>query len=115
MGRRVLVVDDDRDAADSLSAALRSRDHDARVAYDGASAIDAARAFRPEFAFLDLRMPGMDGYQLAWKLRRVPGLEGICIVGLTGYADWGHASRGAFDRVLLKPAAFETIQAIVEG
>ena len=63
--RRLLVVDDNRDAADSLAVLLRLQGHEVRVAHDGPAALELAASFRPDVAFLDIGMPGMDGYEVA--------------------------------------------------
>jgi PAS domain S-box-containing protein len=85
-GRRVLVVDDNGDAADSLAMMLRLAGQDVRVAYDGTSGLTQAEAFLPELVFLDIGMPGMDGYEVARRLRGEPRLRGVILVALTG---WG--------------------------
>lgn len=105
-GLRILVVDDNADAADSLALLLRLEGHDVRLANDGATALDLARRSRPDIAFLDLGMPGMDGFQVCRKLRVEPGLEKMMIVAVTG---WGQAEdlrrthEAGFDRHLVKP------------
>src|SRR5262249_33866753 len=83
--RRILVVDDNADAADGLSYFLAMSGHEVRTAYDGREALAAARAYRPEAVLLDIGMPGMDGYEVARRLRQEPGLERALLVALTGY------------------------------
>jgi signal transduction histidine kinase len=113
---RVLVADDNVDAAESLSILLQLAGHEVRVAYDGEQAVHVAGAFRPDLAFLDIGMPRMDGYQAARALRALPGMGKLRLVALTG---WGAAqdrerSRAAgFDYHLLKPAFPEQVQAIL--
>jgi signal transduction histidine kinase len=113
---RVLVADDNVDAAESLSILLQLAGHEVRVAYDGEQAVHVAGAFRPDLAFLDIGMPRMDGYQAARALRALPGMGKLRLVALTG---WGAAqdrerSRAAgFDHHLLKPAFPEQVQAIL--
>src|SRR5262249_34073123 len=82
--RRILVVDDNQDAADSLALLLRLAGQDARAAYDGPSALAQAREFEPEVVFLDIGMPGMDGYEVARRLRRDRPPGGPVLVALTG-------------------------------
>ncbi len=77
-GRRLLVVDDNRDAAESLAMLLRLQGHEVRVANDGPSALELAKAYQPVMVFLDIGMPGMDGYEVARRLRQQPGLEKGC-------------------------------------
>jgi signal transduction histidine kinase/ActR/RegA family two-component response regulator len=115
---RVLVADDNADAAESLSALLQLKGHEVRVAHDGEQAVRLAADFRPDLAFLDIGMPRMDGYQAAQALRALPGMDKLRLVALTG---WGAAqdrarSRAAgFDQHLLKPAFPEQVQAILAG
>jgi|CXWL01.1.fsa_nt_gi PAS domain S-box-containing protein len=109
---RVLVVDDNRDAADMLAASLVVLGHEVRTVYAAAEALEAARTFRPRLAFLDLGMPGCDGHQLARQIRgEVWGAE-VTLVAVTG---WGQAedrrkSREAgFDHHLIKPAELDVV------
>jgi len=107
--KRVLVVDDDADAADVMAMALRSRGYDARVAYDGPSALELTETFRPDVALLDLSLPQMDGYEVAARIKKLSGGEDICLVALTGYSD-AHADRAAgFMRHFVKPVDAATI------
>jgi two-component system CheB/CheR fusion protein len=82
---RVLVVDDIPDVAESLAALLTAFGHDVRTAHDGARALEEARAFRPEIVLLDIGLPGMDGYEVARRLRGEPGLERIVLAAVSGY------------------------------
>lgn len=86
---RVLVVDDDRDAADSLSQLLRMWGYDVRVAYDGPEAMEAVHAYRPDCVFSDIGLLGLDGYRLAEQVR-----QGITLVAVTADAE-EHRSRAA--------------------
>ena len=104
--RRVLVVDDNRDAADSLSMLLALQGHTAEVAYSGCEAIRRAKTFLPEVALLDIGLPGMNGYELAQELRAMPQLDGICLIALTGYAqpeDYQRTRQAGFDHHMVKP------------
>src|SRR5436305_13643169 len=87
---RVLVIDDNRDAADSLVILLGVWGYAARAAYRGPDGLAAAAEFRPQVIFLDLAMPGLDGYACARALRRQADQYGVLIVALTGYADRPH-------------------------
>jgi PAS domain S-box-containing protein len=114
--RRVLVVDDNVDAADSLALLLRLAGHDVRVAHDGPSALEAARAERPDAVFLDLGMPGMDGYEVARRLRQESGLDGVRLVALTGWGqdeDRRRTQEAGFDQHLVKPAGLAAVQAVL--
>jgi PAS domain S-box-containing protein len=116
--RRVLVVDDNANTADSLALLLRLAGHDVRVAHDGSSALEAARAERPDAVFLDLGMPGMDGYEVARRLRQESGLEGVRLVALTGWGkdeDRRRTREAGFDQHLVKPADLPAVQAVLAG
>ena len=102
----VLVVDDNRDAADSLAELLRALGMRVQVAYDGEDALRAVLAEPVDVAVLDIGMPGMDGCELAQRLRQQPGLEGLALIALTGWGQDGDRERFAsagFDHHLLKP------------
>ncbi len=103
---KILLVDDNIDAADSLGLLLRSRGHEICIAYDGHSALQAAGAFRPDFILLDIGLPGMNGYEVARALRRAPELDHPILVAVTGYgneADVRQAMDAGFDHHLVKP------------
>ncbi|WP_070269071.1 response regulator [Duganella sp. HH101] len=109
---QVLVVDDNRDAADSLAALLEIDGFDARAVYDGASAIAATAEAMPDMIVMDLGMPGMDGYETARAIRQRPGTERILMIALTG---WGQSDarrrtgEAGFDHHLVKPVELEQI------
>ncbi|MFO1338488.1 MAG: ATP-binding protein [Burkholderiaceae bacterium] len=105
-GQRILVVDDNRDAADSLAEILRALGADACTAYDGASGLEAMRAFRPPIVLLDLGMPGMSGYAVAAQLRAEPQYQTLKLVALTGWGqqeDLRRTQEAGFDAHLVKP------------
>jgi CheY-like chemotaxis protein len=105
--RRVLVVDDNVDTANSIAMLLRAEGHDVHVAHDGLKALEIARSVRPEFVFLDLGLPGLDGFEVARALRREPDLQGVRIIAITGYgqeSDRRKAVECGIDQHLLKPA-----------
>jgi PAS domain S-box-containing protein len=105
-GRRILVVDDNRDAAESLAIWLRLLGHDVRVAYNGPAALDEAAAFCPHLVLLDLGMDGMDGFEVARRLRARPGAEGLRLAALTGWGqqdDHRRTREAGFDHHLVKP------------
>jgi CheY-like chemotaxis protein len=104
--RRILVVDDNLDAAKSLAMLLKFQGHNVQSSYDGPSALKAADAFRPEVVLLDLGMPRMDGYQVARQMRERPWGTGVLIVALTGYGqnqDRQRTAEAGFNAHLLKP------------
>nr|WP_282452768.1 response regulator [Lysobacter sp. CAU 1642] len=111
--RRVMVIDDNRDAADSLSMALRLSSHEVRVVYDPLKAREACALFRPEIVFMDVGMPGMNGYDLVRLLRGEPWAERALIIALTGWGqetDRQRSREAGFDHHLVKPADFEEIE-----
>jgi signal transduction histidine kinase/DNA-binding response OmpR family regulator len=104
--RRILVVDDNADAADSLAILLGLQGHETRIAQSGPEALEAAAAFGPDIALLDLGLPGMDGYELAARLRAMAQLRHIRLVALTGYGrseDRQRTQAAGFDDHLVKP------------
>ncbi|MCD2517823.1 PAS domain-containing protein [Massilia sp. G4R7] len=112
-GTHVLVVDDNVDAAVTLSMILDACGYTTRVAHDGAHAVELAASFRPQVAFLDIGMPGMDGYQTARAMRRVAGLEHVILVALTGWgadSDRQKSGEAGFDHHLTKPVQLDVVQ-----
>ena len=113
---RVLVVDDDRDTAHSTCSLLRLWGHEARAAYDGPAALNAATRGRPNVVLLDIGLPGIDGYEVARRLRQGPGGRPGLLVAVTGYGkpeDQDRARRAGFDVHLLKPVDPEHLQALL--
>jgi CheY-like chemotaxis protein len=116
MGRskcRVLIVDDNRDAADLVAMLLGIRGHVTEVAYGAADAERKARAHRPDVAFLDLGMPGTDGFALAQIFRADPALQAVRLIALTGWGspeDRARTKAAGFDGHLIKPAGIETLE-----
>ena len=110
---RVLVVDDNVDAALTLSMILEASGHTTRVAHDGIAALAVAREFLPQVAFLDIGMPGLNGYEAASAMRRTKGLENTALVALTGWGtetDRMRSSDAGFDHHLTKPAQLKAVQ-----
>lgn len=110
--RRMLVVDDNRDAADSLASLLELFGASARTAYDGPSALTEMRSFRPHVMFLDLGMPGMDGCAVATNVRADPQFRDVALVAVTGWGQEEERRRtreAGFDHHLVKPVATETL------
>jgi len=115
-GRRVLVVDDNVDAADSAAVLLRLWGHDVRTLYDGLSVLQAVRDFRPDVILLDIGLPGMTGYEVAQQLRSQPGLESVVLAAMTGYGqedDRRRSREAGFNHHLTKPLDPERLQALV--
>jgi len=112
---KVLVADDNRDAADSLQRILALYGHEVRVAYDGASAVRMVEQFRPRVAILDIGMPGTNGYDVARAVRSRPG-ERVALVALTGWgqeADRRRATEAGFDHHLTKPIDPDTLNRVL--
>ncbi|CAN5507487.1 hypothetical protein BH10PSE16_BH10PSE16_17980 [soil metagenome] len=120
-GCRVLAVDDNVDAVRSLAALLKMSGHEVQMAYDGPSALEAARAMQPDVILLDIGLPGLTGYEVAEQIRQDAALRNIVLVALTGYgreADRQLSAQAGFDHHLVKPADFrevEKILALVSG
>jgi len=109
----VLVVDDNADAAQTLAVLLEKWGHHVHVAHNGPEAVRAARAHQPDTVFLDIRLPGADGVQVAQQLRTEAGLDKAVLVGITGYDPAGALERSqgsGFQRLLTKPVAAEALQ-----
>jgi len=114
--RRILVVDDNPDAVRSTAMLLTLGGHEVRTATSGTVALEIARQFRPEVALLDVGMPGMDGYEVARRLRREPTLRQVLLVALTGwgkYEDRQRSREAGFDHHLVKPVDLEQLQALL--
>jgi signal transduction histidine kinase len=118
MSRRVLVVDDNVDAAESMALLLRVQGHEVRTAYEGRSALDAAAAFRPQVVLLDLGLPQMDGYEVARRLREQLPTNGMALVAVTGYGqdeDRRQTAAAGFDAHLVKPADVTKLGELLAG
>ncbi|HEX5759148.1 MAG TPA: chemotaxis protein CheB [Thermoanaerobaculia bacterium] len=113
--RRILVVDDEADAAEALVEILTLQGHQARAVADGAGALAVAGELDPEVVLLDLGLPKMNGYEVAPKLREVLGKRAL-IVALTGYQDdKARLQESGFDAHLLKPTSLEKLSALLAG
>jgi PAS domain S-box-containing protein len=110
---RILVVDDNVDAATTLSMILEACGYQTRVAHDGMGALEAAQDFRPQVAFLDIGMPVMDGYDTARAMRRLRGLDTMTLVALTGWgaeSDRRRSDEAGFNHHLTKPVELAVVQ-----
>jgi PAS domain S-box-containing protein len=113
---RVLVVDDNVDAAKMTQVFLQARGHDVRCAFDGLSALGLAQEFKPQLVLLDIAMPGMDGYEVLSRLRKQSGAPRAVVAALTGYASEAGMERLkqlGLDRYLVKPAAPQALLALI--
>jgi CheY-like chemotaxis protein len=113
---RVLVVDDCPDTTQSLAILLQLWGHEARTANDGAAALPLARVWRPHVVLLDLAMPGTNGLQVGASLRKLPGLEKVCLVAMSGYAgdeQRQQALNAGFDYFLVKPFDLQELERLL--
>lgn len=117
-GRRVLVVDDNTDIAETLALLLEDYGHSVVVAHDGPSALATAEQAGPDVILLDIGLPGMDGYEVAQRLRANPLTQGKVLAALTGYgqaSDRDRALAAGFDRHFTKPVDIDALEAFVSG
>ena len=115
--RRVLVVDDSVDLAETLAMVLEESGHEVRLAHSGSAALAEFDAFSPEIVFLDIGLPEMNGYEVARELRAREQGRSVLLLALSGYGereDRDEAEAAGFDRHLLKPVDIETIEEILE-
>jgi signal transduction histidine kinase/ActR/RegA family two-component response regulator len=117
-GTRVLVVDDNPDAANLMATLLRTKGWEAQTALDGPGALQAAISFRPGLVLLDIGLPRMNGYEVAQRIRQEEALRGIVLIAVTGYGqaeDLRRAREAGFDHHLVKPVDFATLEGILES
>jgi CheY-like chemotaxis protein len=115
---RVLVVDDNKDAADSMAMLLELWGYASKTCYGWAEALETALAYRPQIVLLDVGMPVMDGFEIAVRLRGQPGFAGATIIGISGYANECYRRRAlaqGFDHYLAKPVELEYLQELLRG
>jgi signal transduction histidine kinase/CheY-like chemotaxis protein len=115
-GARILIVDDNEDAADMLVEALAAKGHQTRIAHDGPAALRVCAEFLPSFALLDIGLPGMDGYELAGHLRALDGMRHVVLVAVTGYgqaADRQRTQAAGFDYHLVKPIDLAALDEVI--
>ncbi len=115
---RVLVVDDNVDAAKTLAMLLRLEGHEIRMEHDGLAAVEAAQAYAPDVVLLDIGLPGLDGYEVARRLRAIPALADTVLVALTGYGqeeDRRRSATAGFDHHLVKPIDLQTLASLLSG
>jgi CheY-like chemotaxis protein len=116
-GRRVLVVDDNVDAAESTAAFLRLEGHEVKAVHDGLQALASLKVFDPHVVVLDIGLPGLDGYAVARQLRERGDTSHVLLIALTGYGqkeDRARAAAAGFDYHYVKPADPREIQAAIE-
>jgi PAS domain S-box-containing protein len=116
--RRVLVVDDNWDSAETIALVVQLWGHETRITHDGPAALEAALSWRPEVVLLDIGLPRMDGYEVARRLRALDALGGVKLVAMTGYGgeeDRRRSREAGFDHHLVKPVDPGELQALLNG
>ena len=116
--RRLLVVDDNKDAAESMSMLLEMWGHDVAYAYDGPTALETAEQWQPEAVFLDIGLPGMDGYEVAERLRELPHAKDAVLIAITGYGqedDRLRSRQAGIDHHLVKPVAPDALRSLIDS
>ncbi|MGL4552662.1 MAG: response regulator, partial [Gemmataceae bacterium] len=114
-GKHILIVEDNRDGRDSLALLLELLGHRVDVAGDGPGGVEAALALKPEVALIDIGLPGLDGYGVAFRVRAALG-QGVLLVALTGFArpaDRERAEKAGFDAHLSKPVEMDALNALL--
>jgi PAS domain S-box-containing protein len=117
-GLKILVVDDNRDAADTCAMLLEASGHHVQTAYTGRQALELARVFRPHAMLLDIGLPDMDGYRLAQQVRATPWGRAAVLVAVTGWGqeqDRQRAVAAGFDQHLVKPISADTVEALLQS
>jgi CheY-like chemotaxis protein len=116
---RILIVEDNIDSGDTLSMLLRLEGHDVLLVRSGTTALEAAPAFRPEVVLCDIGLPGIDGYEVARRLRALPQFEGVTMCALTGFmpseTDRDRPPRAGFNHYFIKPVALNTLLQLLKA
>jgi len=116
MSYKILIVDDNVDTARLLELLLASKGHQARCAADGAEALQVAAEQQPDLVLLDLSLPDVEGFELAVRLRAMPGLDGVRLVAVTGWSDSEAAARArevGFEAFFVKPVNMDKLTALL--
>jgi CheY-like chemotaxis protein len=111
--RRILVIDDNLDAANALRYLLENDGHEVQVAVDGSAGLALARQFKPDFLLLDIGLPNLNGYEIAKRIRQDDSLRNVTIIAITGYGqsnDRARALAAGFDHHMTKPVEFHSLQ-----
>lgn len=115
---KILIVDDNVDAADTLATLVRLNGHQVQVAYDGPSAVTVAKAFEPSIVILDIGLPGLDGYAVAERLRESEATRSALLIALSGYGqpkDESRSRQAGFDLHFVKPVDFNALQSVLQS
>ena len=113
---RVLIVDDNVDTVTTLALLVKESGHDVRMAYDGPAVLETALDYRPDVVLLDIGLPGLNGFEIAKRLRQQPALENAVLVAMTGYgreSDLQRSFDAGFDHHLIKPGDFAKVLQIL--
>ena len=116
--RRILVVDDNRDSATTLSMILAHRGHDVRSEFDGEAGLAMAGSFRPDVVVLDIGLPKLDGYETCRRILAQSWSEGVTMIALTGWgqeSDKARARQAGFHHHLVKPIDLATLEKLIDG
>ncbi len=115
-GYRVLIIDDNEAAAQTIGWMIEADGHETRCAYNGPEALAVAATFKPDYVFLDIGIPGMDGYEICHLMKEIPGLENTVFIAQTGWSDKAFIDRSrdaGFDHHLVKPLELSTLRHIL--
>lgn len=115
--KRILIVDDNQDAAELLAVLLSSFGYETYAVFNGYDCLDAVIPFKPDIVFLDLGMPGLSGYDVAERLREIPSLKKVCLAAITGWDDELTKERvksKGFNFHVAKPAELELIMHVID-
>jgi CheY-like chemotaxis protein len=115
--RRILIVEDHADCAATLASLMKYAGHQVRIAHDGPRALEAAEAYNPDLILLDIGLPGMDGYEVARRLRTMPSMLKVVVVAITGYGqeeDRIRSRDAGIDHHLIKPVDLEALRVLVD-
>ncbi|WP_068412438.1 response regulator [Planctomyces sp. SH-PL62] len=116
-GLKVLIVDDNVDAANMFAMLIQFEGHDVRTAFNGTDAIESVRTFIPDAVFLDISLPDINGYRVAEQLRQIPELGRSMLVAMTGFSNDGDLDRSrqaGFDHHVVKPADYEHVKQLLD-
>jgi CheY-like chemotaxis protein len=114
MARRILIVDDNADAADSMAMLLQLDGHETRTAYSAATALELTESFAPEVVLLDIGLPDMDGYEVARRMKAMP--RELRVIALSGYGrDRRQPASASFDAHLMKPVDMPALARAIAG
>jgi len=116
--RRILIVDDNEDSTRSMAILQKRRGHETRTAFNGPDAVTAAAEFSPNVVLLDIGLPGMDGFEVARRLREMPALAGALLVAMSGYGsdeDRAKAKAAGFDEYMVKPVDLDRVRELLRS